>query len=132
MPGWYAIKGMLGGEWVWGTALIGSAMAGVLLLGVLRLSLVEAAVVATLLVHFSYYTFVIGGDHFEWRVYCHLILLVFVSLVWLLDKAGTRAVVALPGLLLPGAQALSSTAGTGAAGTGTWAGDAGQGLPGRS
>ncbi|CAA9294269.1 MAG: hypothetical protein AVDCRST_MAG93-4136, partial [uncultured Chloroflexia bacterium] len=91
---------LMSGQRVWGTVLIGLALLGVLLLGLLRLTLVQAAVVATLLLHFVYYTFVIGGDHFEWRVYSHLILLVFVSFVWLLDRAGTRPVVAVASLTL--------------------------------
>jgi arabinofuranosyltransferase len=91
---------LLNGEQVWGMVLIGLALIGVLLLGVLRLTLVQAAVVATLLLHFGYYTFVIGGDHFEWRVYSHLILLLFVSFVWLLDRLGTRPVVTVASLIL--------------------------------
>jgi len=35
--------------------------------------------------HLGYYTFRIGGDHFEYRVYSHLVLLLFVSAVWLLS-----------------------------------------------
>lgn len=44
-------------------------------------------VVTVLLVHFGYYTFVIGGDHFEYRVYSHLIPLLFLSSAWLLAAA---------------------------------------------
>jgi arabinofuranosyltransferase len=40
---------------------------------------------ATLATHFIYYTFVIGGDHFEYRVYSHLVLLLFISFIWLLN-----------------------------------------------
>lgn len=46
--------------------------------------------VATLVLHALYYTFVIGGDHFEYRVYSHLIVLVFPSFVWLLNTANIR------------------------------------------
>ncbi len=48
-------------------------------------TLVAFMVIGTLLVHFSYYTFIIGGDHFEYRVYSHLVPLIFVSCVWLLN-----------------------------------------------
>jgi arabinofuranosyltransferase len=41
--------------------------------------------VGILVAHFGYYTFRVGGDHFEYRVYSHLILLLFVSAVWLLS-----------------------------------------------
>jgi arabinofuranosyltransferase len=43
-----------------------------------------------LLAHALYYTFIIGGDHFEYRVYSHLVPLVFVALVWLLNLARLR------------------------------------------
>jgi arabinofuranosyltransferase len=36
--------------------------------------------------HFAYYTFVIGGDHFEYRVYSHLIVLLWISAVWMLTR----------------------------------------------
>jgi arabinofuranosyltransferase len=45
--------------------------------------------VAIVLAHFGYYTFDIGGDHFEYRVYSHLVLLIFVSAVWLLGRLAT-------------------------------------------
>ncbi len=35
--------------------------------------------------HFAYYTFVIGGDFFEYRVYSHLVGLLFVSSLWLIN-----------------------------------------------
>ncbi|MFH1844205.1 MAG: hypothetical protein ABIF77_13450 [bacterium] len=41
---------------------------------------------AVLLAHFGYYTFVVGGDHFEYRVYSHLILLLFLSAAWLASR----------------------------------------------
>lgn len=55
--------------------------------GAARLPAPEALVVlGTLLVHWAYYTFVIGGDHFEYRVYSHLVPLIFVSSVWMLNR----------------------------------------------
>jgi arabinofuranosyltransferase len=47
--------------------------------------LVALTITGTLAAHFVYYTFVIGGDHFEFRVYSHLILFIFLSSVWLLN-----------------------------------------------
>lgn len=35
---------------------------------------------------FLYYTIVIGGDHFEYRVYSHLVLLLSVSFLWMLNS----------------------------------------------
>jgi arabinofuranosyltransferase len=45
-------------------------------------------VAGALAAHFAYYTFVIGGDHFEFRVYAHLVPLVAVSLPKLADTLG--------------------------------------------
>ena len=36
--------------------------------------------------HVGYYTLVVGGDHFEFRVYSHLIPFLFIGLIFLLDK----------------------------------------------
>jgi hypothetical protein len=70
----------------WGQCLIGLASLSFILLGVLSLSLIQFTVVLVLLAQFFYYTIVIGGDHFEFRVYSHLILLLFASSIWLLKS----------------------------------------------
>jgi arabinofuranosyltransferase len=57
-------------------------------------------VVMTLLGQVLYYTLVVGGDHFEYRVYSHLLLLLFVSFAWMLNKLELKPLVA--GLLLLG------------------------------
>ncbi len=49
------------------------------------------AVLAVVLGQLLYYTAVVGGDHFEFRVYSHLILLAFVTFPLLLDRLGARA-----------------------------------------
>lgn len=41
----------------------------------------------TIIIQVLYYTFVIGGDHFEYRVYSPLILFIFISFIWLLNVA---------------------------------------------
>ncbi len=53
---------------------------------------IKIAVCLALLAHFLYYTVVIGGDHFEYRVYSHLVLLIFISFLWMLNalRAGLR------------------------------------------
>ncbi len=53
-------------------------------------TLLLAVVCMTLLGHTAYYTLIIGGDHFEFRVYSHLIPVLFVSFIWLLDRLGTQ------------------------------------------
>lgn len=56
----------------------------------LPLSIAQAAVLLALVGQLSYYTLVVGGDHFEYRVYSHLILLIFISSVWLLNALQLR------------------------------------------
>lgn len=43
-----------------------------------------------LLGHFAYYTFVVGGDYFEFRVYSHWIFLIFLSSIWLITRVFSR------------------------------------------
>lgn len=47
--------------------------------------LIALVVLATLAAHALYYTFMIGGDYFEYRVYSHLIMPLFLGFIWLLD-----------------------------------------------
>jgi len=51
-------------------------------------------VVIALLTHMAYYTLVIGGDHFEYRVYSFWIPLMFLSFVWIVNKLSLKGVVA--------------------------------------
>lgn len=51
---------------------------------------VPVGVLATLITHFCYYTFIIGGDHFEYRVYSHLIVFIFVSTIWLINQINLK------------------------------------------
>lgn len=53
-------------------------------------SLLIAAVCLTVLGHLTYYTLIIGGDHFEYRVYSHLVPLIFASFPWLLDRLSRK------------------------------------------
>lgn len=79
------------GHHIPGCFLMVGALLGVLLLGILQLPLLPSLVVGTLLLHFFYYTLVIGGDHFEFRVYSHLILFLFITCVWMLNALRLRA-----------------------------------------
>jgi arabinofuranosyltransferase len=67
---------------------------------------VAALVVSgTLLLHFAYYTFLVGGDHFEFRVYQHLVPLVLVSFAPLARAAGLsprRTLAALAAMIVLG------------------------------
>ena len=47
----------------------------------------ETLAVAAVSAHVAYYTFVIGGDHFEYRVYSHLVPLLAVSGLWLAARS---------------------------------------------
>ncbi|MDX1417978.1 MAG: hypothetical protein R3293_27500, partial [Candidatus Promineifilaceae bacterium] len=53
--------------------------------------IVSLVTLATLLLHTLYYTFMIGGDHFEYRVYSHLILLILLSSIWMLNNLDVSA-----------------------------------------
>ena len=46
---------------------------------------VNTVVVLTLLAHFAFYTLIVGGDHFEYRVYAAYVPLIFVGFVWSLN-----------------------------------------------
>jgi arabinofuranosyltransferase len=50
--------------------------------------------VAAIVAVAGYYTFVEGGDHFEYRIYAHLVPLAFVSFVWALGRLQVRPGVA--------------------------------------
>jgi arabinofuranosyltransferase len=54
--------------------------------------LAAALAVLSLAGHLAFYTLIIGGDHFEYRVYSHTVPLIFLSFVWLLNRSGARAV----------------------------------------
>ncbi len=56
------------------------------LLGFLQLSVIEFAAASTVIGQIVYYTLLIGGDHFEFRVYSNLIPLIFISFIWAVKK----------------------------------------------
>ena len=75
--------------WVWLLLLLiviaSRVRRGRALRDLVQVSLTKTLVCLAVLAHFLYYTIVIGGDHFEYRVYSHLILLVFITFLWLLN-----------------------------------------------
>ena len=67
--------------------------------------LVRDAAVLTVLANAGYYTFVIGGDTFEYRIYSHLVPLFLLALVWLLaatEVAPARALATLGAFVVLG------------------------------
>jgi arabinofuranosyltransferase len=81
---------------VWFTALVALVVAGAALVRAARGArfevgprwLMRVMVVSTVLTQFSYYTFRVGGDHFEYRVYHHLVPLLLLALPWLWGQLG--------------------------------------------
>jgi arabinofuranosyltransferase len=60
---------------------------------------------ATLFLHFAYYTLLVGGDHFEFRVYQHWVPLVLISFAGVAERAGLsprRALAALAAMIALG------------------------------
>ena len=49
-------------------------------------------IIASLVAHLAYYTFIVGGDHFEYRVYSYIIPLVFIAIVWSLNQLEKNSV----------------------------------------
>ncbi len=86
------------GVWVWAAVLL--AWLGKRLAGWKRAPVpprevvggrLEAAIpIAVVVAHFAYYTFVIGGDHFEYRIYSVLVPLLFASMAWLASRVAVR------------------------------------------
>jgi arabinofuranosyltransferase len=75
------------GLWFWTLIILAWTIACVrsgqrVSLDALRAQAPRLVMLATLVAHVAYYTFVIGGDHFEFRVYSHLIPFFFLTATW--------------------------------------------------
>ncbi len=60
------------------------------------------AIIATELLHIAFFTFYIGGDHFEYRIYNHLIAFIYISFAFFLYALvwpGARSAILLLGFL---------------------------------
>jgi arabinofuranosyltransferase len=55
---------------------------------------VNIVIALTLTVHFAYYTVIVGGDHFEYRVYNHLVPFAFLAVIWVLNRWARRCITA--------------------------------------
>jgi arabinofuranosyltransferase len=90
--------GIENGLWVWVLlAVLAVACEGRRLTSLALAPLVVCGALAT---HAAYYTFVVGGDHFEYRVYSHLVPLFFVSAVWLSARGLGRPIASIGALAL--------------------------------
>jgi arabinofuranosyltransferase len=61
-----------------------------------KLPATHALVILTVLGHVLYYTIIIGGDHFEYRVFSQLILFIFVTFLWALSSLKLSVKIGLP------------------------------------
>jgi arabinofuranosyltransferase len=59
-------------------------------------SVTHVLVCLTVVAHMLYYTVIIGGDHFEYRVFSQLVLFIFVTFFWGLNALRLPARVAIP------------------------------------
>jgi len=55
-----------------------------------KLSLPRIAGIAVVLAYITYYTLIIGGDHFEYRIFSFLIPLIFVSFLWIVNELNLK------------------------------------------
>jgi arabinofuranosyltransferase len=46
--------------------------------------------IGAIAVQFLYYTFIVGGDHFEYRIYAHLVVPAYVVPLWLANRSRLR------------------------------------------
>lgn len=77
------------GVWCW-LGLVGAALIVTARRGFGRPGPAPAAALALLVGHWGYYTFVVGGDHFEYRVYSHLPVLFALSAIWAAKNLAER------------------------------------------
>jgi len=75
------------GVYAWGTVLV-AAVATAAMRGerARREHLPTAIAIAAVVAHAGFYIVAMGGDHFEYRVFAHLVLPLFISMAWLADR----------------------------------------------
>jgi arabinofuranosyltransferase len=91
------------GVWVWALLLLAWSVRELRASDRLARVLAAAptlALFATLAAHVGYYTLIIGGDHFEYRVYSHLVPLMFVSAAFMAAQRFERPVVVMGSVVL--------------------------------
>jgi len=76
--------------WFWGLLALGVGVAALIRGGLVadRRRLFRAGVVVVFVAHAGYYTLLVGGDHFEYRIYHHIVPLVLLSFPWLWARLG--------------------------------------------
>ena len=57
----------------------------------LQPSVFSVIAISALVAQMGYYTLVVGGDHFEYRVYSHLVPLILVSFLWMLNALNIKS-----------------------------------------
>lgn len=86
--------------WVWLLLVLAALLLGLRRIKSLRelvkLPTTNVLVILTVLGHVLYYTIIIGGDHFEYRVFSQLILLIFITFLWALNGLGLSTKIAAP------------------------------------
>lgn len=81
------------GTWVWALLLLAwlpRALSRLSIRALLGEHLAASIAAATLLAHAAYYTLIIGGDHFEYRVYSQLVPWLSLSTAWLAAQLWRR------------------------------------------
>lgn len=91
------------GYWIWALVAL-AALVRLPRVRPQRPELGRAFAVAALVGHVAYYVLLVGGDHFEFRIFQHLVPLLVVTLPWLSDRLvrPSRTVAVLVAMLLVG------------------------------
>ncbi|MEY2528564.1 MAG: arabinofuranosyltransferase [Verrucomicrobiota bacterium] len=86
--------------WIWLLVVLVALLVALLRIKSFRklaqLPVTRALVILTVVGHVAYYTIIIGGDHFEYRVFSQLILLIFITFLWALSNLGLSVKIAGP------------------------------------
>ncbi|MBA2320930.1 MAG: hypothetical protein H0V89_07235 [Deltaproteobacteria bacterium] len=79
--------------WIWVLVALAGLVLAVRAMGAARPEptvVARAIGVAALVGHVAYYVLLVGGDHFEFRIFQHLVPLLVVTLPWIADRLGLR------------------------------------------
>jgi len=76
--------------WAWVPLLLAVVWSSKGRAAIAGLGLATQVAIATLLLHVAYYVFLVGGDHFEYRVLSQLVMLLLVAASWLAAWSSLR------------------------------------------